>query len=102
MLDEVVLTEIADEENFDLSDRMAITKYLKRRVRHVSDCTPFITLTFAQVNELIEKANSLWDERNERAVSEGEDELPRMLPIVRLKVPSLLSTPIPSLTRASG
>lgn len=43
------------------------------------------------MNELIEKANVLWDERNERAVAEGEDELPRMLPIVRLKVlPSTL------------
>ena len=94
VLDEVVLTEIADEENFDLSDRMAITKYLKRRVRHVDASMPLGVLNPTQVNELIEKANLLWDERNERAVAEGEDELPRMLPIVRLKVPSVLSTPI--------
>ncbi|KZT63172.1 DNA repair and meiosis protein Mre11 [Daedalea quercina L-15889] len=81
VLDEVVLSEVADEENIELGDRMAITKYLKRRV-----------------NELIEKANTLWDERNERAVADGEDELPRMLPIVRLKVDttgvSELSNPV--------
>ncbi|KZT01347.1 DNA repair exonuclease [Laetiporus sulphureus 93-53] len=69
VLDEVVLTEVAEEEGFDLGDRMAITKFLKKRV-----------------NELIEKANALWDERNQRAVDEGEEALPRMLPIVRLKV----------------
>lgn len=38
------------------------------------------------MNELIEKANALWDERNIGAVEEGEEEVPRMLPIVRLKV----------------
>ncbi|KAF9808135.1 hypothetical protein IEO21_07971 [Rhodonia placenta] len=69
VLDELVLTEVADDENLDLNDRMAITKFLKTRV-----------------NELIEKANALWDERNIGAVEEGEEEVPRMLPIVRLKV----------------
>ena len=39
-----------------------------------------------QVNELIDKANAQWDERNARAVEEGEPELPRPLPLVRLKV----------------
>ncbi|KAH9918836.1 Mre11 DNA-binding presumed domain-containing protein [Fomitopsis serialis] len=59
------------DRDIDLADRIAITKYLKRR------------------------ANSLWDER---AVAEGEEELPRMLPIVRLKVDttgvSKLSNPV--------
>jgi double-strand break repair protein MRE11 len=39
-----------------------------------------------QVNALIDQANQLWDERNAHAVEEGEEELPRMLPLVRLKV----------------
>jgi Mre11 DNA-binding presumed domain len=39
-----------------------------------------------QVNALIEKANALWDERNAKAVEDGEEELPRMLPLIRLKV----------------
>jgi len=38
-----------------------------------------------QVNALIEKANALWDERNARAVAEGEEELPPMMPLIRLK-----------------
>ena len=38
------------------------------------------------MNKLIDRANQLWDERNKRAVEEGEEELPRMLPLVRLKV----------------
>jgi double-strand break repair protein MRE11 len=40
------------------------------------------------VNALIDQANQLWDERNAHAVEEGEEELPRMLPLVRLKVRS--------------
>lgn len=32
VLDELVLTEVADDENLDLNDRMAITKFLKTRV----------------------------------------------------------------------
>ena len=39
-----------------------------------------------KVNALIEKANALWDERNTEAVERGEAELPRMLPLIRLKV----------------
>ncbi len=48
---------------------MAITKFLK-----------------SKVNILIDQANTLWDERNARAVEEGDEEIPRMLPLVRLKV----------------
>ncbi|KZT22953.1 DNA repair exonuclease [Neolentinus lepideus HHB14362 ss-1] len=69
VLDEVVLSEETETGGFDLTDQMEITKYLKSRV-----------------NTLIDQANTLWDERNARAVEEGEDELPRMLPLVRLKV----------------
>jgi hypothetical protein len=36
--------------------------------------------------ELINKANDIWDRRNAQAVEEGETELPRLLPLVRLKV----------------
>jgi double-strand break repair protein MRE11 len=39
-----------------------------------------------QVNELINKANDIWDRRNAQAVEDGEVELPHMLPLVRLKV----------------
>lgn len=39
-----------------------------------------------QVAELIDKANDVWDRRNAQAVRDGEVELPRMLPLVRLKV----------------
>ncbi|KAA1467120.1 DNA repair exonuclease [Dentipellis sp. KUC8613] len=81
VMDEVVLTEIADEEGFDVTDQMEVTKYLKDRVQ-----------------ELIDKANDEWDKRNEAAREAGEEELPRMLPLVRLKVDttgvSSMSNPI--------
>jgi len=44
---------------------------------------------------MIEKANSDWDERNVRALEEGEPELPRMLPLVRLKVGAGFCRPTP-------
>ncbi|KAF8635556.1 hypothetical protein AX15_000209 [Amanita polypyramis BW_CC] len=69
VIGEVILTEAAETEGFNISDTMEITKYLK-----------------IKVNELISQANELWDERNRKAVQRGEEELPRMLPIVRLKV----------------
>ncbi|KAI0267279.1 Metallo-dependent phosphatase-like protein [Gloeopeniophorella convolvens] len=81
VMDEIVLTEVADTEGFEANDQMEVTKYLKLRV-----------------NELIDKANDLWDQRNAQAVEEGESELPRMLPLVRLKVDttgvSSMSNPI--------
>lgn len=43
-------------------------------------------LPFLQVAELIDKANDVWDRRNARALQDGDIELPRMLPLVRLKV----------------
>ena len=38
------------------------------------------------MNALIDEANEQWDERNARAAEAGEPEVPRMLPLVRLKV----------------
>ncbi|KAG1752076.1 Metallo-dependent phosphatase-like protein [Suillus lakei] len=69
MLGDVFLAEAAEEEGFDVSDQIAVGKFLR-----------------ARVNALIDQANQLWDERNANAVEEGEEELPRMLPLVRLKV----------------
>ncbi|KJA23840.1 hypothetical protein HYPSUDRAFT_39364 [Hypholoma sublateritium FD-334 SS-4] len=69
VIEEVVLADIAEEEGLDLNDQMEITKFLK-----------------VKVNKLIEQANEQWDERNAKAVEEGEDVLPRMLPLIRLKV----------------
>ncbi|KAG6816621.1 meiotic recombination [Tephrocybe sp. NHM501043] len=71
VIEDVVLSEVAEAEGIDLSDQIEISKYLKTKV---------------QVNALIEQANQLWDERNAKAVEDGEQELPRMLPLVRLKV----------------
>jgi double-strand break repair protein MRE11 len=33
-MDEILLTEVAEEEGFDVADQMEITKYLKLRVSH--------------------------------------------------------------------
>jgi len=68
-MDDIRLTEVAEEEGFDVTNQMEITKYLKLRV-----------------SELINKANDMWDQRNAQAVEEGDAELPRLLPLVRLKV----------------
>ncbi|KAG6877134.1 meiotic recombination [Termitomyces sp. T159_Od127] len=69
VIESVVLSEVAEEEGIDLADQIDISKYLKTRV-----------------NALIDQANRLWDERNTKAVEDGEEEIPRMLPLVRLKV----------------
>ncbi|KAF8065074.1 Metallo-dependent phosphatase-like protein [Lyophyllum atratum] len=69
VIEAITLTEVAEEEGLDISDQMEISKYLK-----------------AKVNSLINQANEQWDERNAKAVEEGEEELPRMLPLIRLKV----------------
>ena len=39
-----------------------------------------------KVNELIDKANAQWEERNAEAIARGEQPIPQMLPLVRLKV----------------
>ncbi|KDQ32941.1 hypothetical protein PLEOSDRAFT_1080378 [Pleurotus ostreatus PC15] len=69
VIEEVTLLDVAEEEGFDIDDQMAITKYLKRKV-----------------NELIVQANTQWEQRNAQAIEEGEEELPKMLPLIRLKV----------------
>ncbi|KAF8128879.1 Metallo-dependent phosphatase-like protein [Boletus edulis] len=69
VLEDIILSEASEEEGFDINDQIAVSKFLKSRV-----------------NALIEQANRLWDDRNKRAAEDGEEELPRMLPLVRLKV----------------
>lgn len=69
VLEDVVLSEAAEEEGFELNDQIAVSKFLKSRV-----------------NALINLANKLWDDRNARAVEDGDEPLPHMLPLVRLKV----------------
>ena len=64
-LAEVILTQVAEEEGLDLTDRIEINKYLKDRI-----------------NELIVQANEEFAERN----ADAEDPLAPMLPLVRLKV----------------
>lgn len=89
VIDEIVLVEIAEEEGFEVTDQVEISRYLKTRVCVQSNLTRTQYSTdepTAQVNQLIEKANREWDERNERAVEEGEEALERMLPLVRIKV----------------
>ncbi|KIK68306.1 hypothetical protein GYMLUDRAFT_237379 [Collybiopsis luxurians FD-317 M1] len=66
--EEVVLSEVAEEEGFDLSDQIQISKFLK-----------------GKVNALIEKANEEWEERNANATTDDE-KLEPMLPLIRLKV----------------
>jgi double-strand break repair protein MRE11 len=33
-MDEILITEVAEEEGFDVTNQMEITKYLKLRVSH--------------------------------------------------------------------
>ncbi|KAJ8517157.1 hypothetical protein ONZ45_g5632 [Pleurotus djamor] len=69
VIDELVLLDDAEEEGFDVDDQIAISKYLKQKV-----------------NELIDKANAQWEEKNAQAIQDGEEPLPKMLPLIRLKV----------------
>jgi Mre11 DNA-binding presumed domain len=93
IIEDIVLSDIADEVGLDLNDQMAITKFLKGKVSLFSYLKikrlANRLITFYQVNTLIEQANKLWDERNAKAAEDGEPELPRMLPLVRLKVYSV-------------
>jgi double-strand break repair protein MRE11 len=36
VMDEILLTEVAEEEGFDVTDQMEVTKYLKLRVRNAA------------------------------------------------------------------
>ncbi|KAH8829233.1 Metallo-dependent phosphatase-like protein [Flagelloscypha sp. PMI_526] len=69
VMDEVALSEIAEEEEIDLSNQLEINRYLRERI-----------------TQLVEKGNAQWEERNEKALADGEPALPKMLPLVRLKV----------------
>ena len=40
VLEDVVLSEVAEEEKFDISDQMEVTKYLKGRVKQPMDLSP--------------------------------------------------------------
>lgn len=35
VMDEILLTEVAEEEGFDVTDQMEVTKYLKLRVSNI-------------------------------------------------------------------
>ncbi|KAJ3719144.1 Metallo-dependent phosphatase-like protein [Lentinula guzmanii] len=69
VIEEVVLSEVAEEEGFDLSDQIEISKFLK-----------------AKVNALIVKAEEEWQDRSAEIVKEGGEDLKPMLPLIRLKV----------------
>ncbi|KAF7293042.1 Double-strand break repair protein [Mycena indigotica] len=69
VIESIVMTEVAEEEGLNLADSIEINKYLKRKV-----------------NSLIDQANEQWEERNARAVEDGEEPLEPMLPLIRLKV----------------
>jgi hypothetical protein len=42
-MDEILLTEVAEEEGFDVADQMEVTKYLKLRVRNTAQGHNFFT-----------------------------------------------------------
>jgi len=88
VIEEVALAEAAEQESSDIEDQMAIQKYLKAKVCNCPNCARrgATNKIFSQVNALIDQANQQWDERNAKALEDGEEELPRMLPLIRLKV----------------
>ncbi|KAG8934833.1 meiotic recombination [Tulasnella sp. 418] len=69
VIEEVVLSEAAEEESFSLTEKTEIIKFLRSRVE-----------------ALIQRASQEFAERNAAAVSNGEEPLEDMLPLVRLKV----------------
>jgi double-strand break repair protein MRE11 len=108
VFEEISLAEYHDkqtEEKKKLNTKIAVNKYLKGKVRLPSispppsslrsDETDGIPGSFAQVNELIVKANAEWDELNP---DKADDE--RLLPLIRLRVRPFLpvSSPFFSLT----
>lgn len=46
VMDEILLTEVAEEEGFDVTDQMEVTKYLKLRVRKKRCRDMFFLLSF--------------------------------------------------------
>ncbi|KZS87402.1 DNA repair exonuclease [Sistotremastrum niveocremeum HHB9708] len=81
VLEEIILSDVAETEGLDITDGVAINKYLKRRV-----------------NELIQKAKQEWEEKNDEAIANGEDPLQPMLPLIRLRVDTtgvaMMSNPV--------
>ncbi|KAJ7594382.1 Metallo-dependent phosphatase-like protein [Mycena floridula] len=69
VLDSIVLADVAEKERVDITDQMEISKFLKAKVR-----------------ALIATARRQWNERNAQAAERGEEPLPEMLPLIRLKV----------------
>lgn len=65
VIDEVSLDEVADEEDIAFDNRVQVNQYLKKRVK-----------------ELIQRANTEWDE----LYAEEEDKPPIKLPLIRLRV----------------
>ncbi len=89
---EISLSEAAEDQDFDLTDKNAVSECLKKKVITFScACTNgLLRWWYFQVNELIGEADKIWDERNQQAVAQGEEELPRMLPLIRLKVVQII------------
>ncbi|KAG8845291.1 meiotic recombination [Tulasnella sp. 330] len=69
VMEEIVLSEVAEEENLSLGDKMEINKYLRSRVE-----------------ALIARAGEEWEQRNQEAIAAGDEPLQPMLPLVRIKV----------------
>lgn len=68
-MEEIILSDVAETEGLDITDGVAINKYLK-----------------GKVNELIEKANAEWAEKNDETIANGEEPMKPMLPLIRLRV----------------
>jgi double-strand break repair protein MRE11 len=64
----VILSDVADEDNLNVNDRMAINTFLKRRI-----------------NEMIVEATKEFRERN----ADLGKAIPSMLPLIRLRVGGL-------------
>ncbi|KAG9030676.1 meiotic recombination [Tulasnella sp. JGI-2019a] len=69
VMEEINLSEIAEEEGLSLGDKMEINKYLRSRVE-----------------ALIARAGEEWEQRNQEAIAAGDEPLQPMLPLIRLKV----------------
>ncbi|KAG8993945.1 meiotic recombination [Tulasnella sp. JGI-2019a] len=69
VMEEINLSEIAEEEGLSLGDKMEINKYLRSRVE-----------------ALIAHAGEEWEQRNQEAIAAGDEPLQPMLPLIRLKV----------------
>ncbi|KIJ33528.1 hypothetical protein M422DRAFT_783118 [Sphaerobolus stellatus SS14] len=69
VMEEIVLLDLDESQKVDITKPMEVNKFLK-----------------AKVNELIDRANEEWEERNAAALAASDKEVPHMLPLIRLKV----------------